>query len=123
MPNDNFKKVLNIVSNYDYVERNFGFFKYQQENLHKSNIYSIKLSNSGLNPENDKKPHYIYDLNEFIELLQSLVKVNFQGQLETDLTIEPLYKLIEYDYERKIFYVEPMIRQCFSRKISISACI
>ncbi len=50
--------VLKCASNYDYVERNYGFFKYQQENLHKSNIYSIKIENSGLNPDTDEKLTY-----------------------------------------------------------------
>ena len=103
MPNNTFKDVLNITSNYDYVERNFGFFKYQQENLHKSNIYSIKLSNSGLNPENDEHPNYIYELDTFINILKNEVKVNSNGQLETDLSKTPLYELY-YDSAKKRFY-------------------
>lgn len=42
--------ILKTVSRFDYVETNMGFFKYQQNQMHKSNIYSIKLTNTGLNP-------------------------------------------------------------------------
>ena len=66
----NLSKVLQTTSKYDYVERMYGFFKYQQENLHKSNIYSIKIANSGLNPENDEKLTY-YQKNELITILET----------------------------------------------------
>lgn len=62
--------VLKIVSHYDYVERTYGFFKYQQENTHKSNIYSVKLKNSGLNPQNDLTITY-FDYFQVIEKLKS----------------------------------------------------
>ena len=63
-------KVLNTTSKFDYVERIYGYFKYQQENLHKSNVYSIKLSNSGLNPEFDEKLRY-YEKSELISILET----------------------------------------------------
>ena len=47
------ESVLSTLAHFDFIERNFGFFKYQQENLHKSNVYSINLSNTGLNPAED----------------------------------------------------------------------
>lgn len=62
-------KVLETTSKYDYVERNYGFFKYQQENLHKSNIYSIKLANSGLNPKYDEQLTY-YNKSELVQILE-----------------------------------------------------
>lgn len=59
---------LKTLSHFDFVERNYGFFKYQQENLHKSNIYSINLSNTGLNPDND---YNSYTKEQVIERLLS----------------------------------------------------
>ena len=47
---DNLSEVLKYSSHYDYIERTYGYFKYQQESLHKSNVYSILIRNSGLNP-------------------------------------------------------------------------
>lgn len=67
-----FENILNIVSNYDYIECNKGFFKFRQNDLHKSNIYSIKLKNSGLNPENDI-------INEFSEG-EVIKKLEISGQ-------------------------------------------
>ncbi len=48
-----FPKLFNTISNFDHVERVKGLFKYQQNDIKKSNIYSLKLTNSGLNPAND----------------------------------------------------------------------
>lgn len=70
---DKFENILNIVSNYDYIECNKGFFKFRQNDLHKSNIYSIKLKNSGLNPEND------IIINEFSEG-EVIKKLELSGQ-------------------------------------------
>lgn len=50
--------VLRITSRYEFIERNYGMFTYQQENLHKSNIYSININNSGLNPESTLLNYY-----------------------------------------------------------------
>lgn len=52
---DNLAEVLNYASHYDYIERTYGYFKYQQESLHKSNVYSIIIRNSGLNPTNNEQ--------------------------------------------------------------------
>ena len=51
--NSLFPKLFNTISNFDHVERVKGLFKYQQNDIKKSNIYSLKLTNSGLNPSND----------------------------------------------------------------------
>ena len=48
-----FPKLFNTISNFDHVERVKGLFKYQQNDIKKSNIYSLRLTNSGLNPAND----------------------------------------------------------------------
>ena len=48
-----FLKLFNTISNFDHVERVKGLFKYQQNDIKKSNIYSLRLTNSGLNPAND----------------------------------------------------------------------
>ena len=48
-----FLKLFNTISNFDHVERVKGLFKYQQNDIKKSNIYSLRLTNSGLNPTND----------------------------------------------------------------------
>lgn len=102
--NLNIDDMLQIVSNYDYVERNFGFFKYQQENLHKSNIYSIKITNSGLNPETDKITETI-NLSKLVEMLIDKFKVNL---LEEIISVEnfeaenPLYDLY-FDYNTYTF--------------------
>ena len=99
-------QVLSAVSYYDFVERNKGFFKYQQENLHKSNIYSIKLTNTRLNPANDKQLNKYYNLYSFvnhllIELKNSFIETQnnqyiliFNGLKFTDVT---------YDYNKNIF--------------------
>ena len=79
MPAD-MEDVLNITSKYDYVERNYGFFKYQQENLHKSNIYSIKLSNTGLNPENDLKLIIVYSFEQLINKMCAAGKPTRQNE-------------------------------------------
>jgi hypothetical protein len=68
--------MLNVVSNFDFVERNKGFFKYQQENLHKSNIYSIKLTNTRLNPAQDDVLTTYKTLKSLIEHLTSVIKSN-----------------------------------------------
>lgn len=81
--NLNIDNILNVVSNYDYVERNYGFFKYQQENMHKSNVYSVKLTNSGLNPENDEDVTLI-----FIDTKKKLIdKITSEYVLTTDKRI------------------------------------
>lgn len=66
LPTTKIDTVLKIASHFDYVETNAGFFKYQQESLHKSNIYSVKLINSGLNPNGDyfSKDEVIYELEK-----------------------------------------------------------
>lgn len=51
---------LQYVSKYDFVERNQGVFKFQQEALHKSNIFSIQLNNTGLNPDTEETLNYIW---------------------------------------------------------------
>lgn len=51
-------KILETLSHFDFVERNYGFFKSQQENLHKSNVYSINLTNTGLNPDYDGNSYF-----------------------------------------------------------------
>ena len=48
-----FVKLFNTISNFDHVECVKGLFKYQQNDIKKSNVYSLKLTNSGLNPSND----------------------------------------------------------------------
>ena len=48
-----FVKLFNTISNFDHVECVKGLFKYQQNDIKKSNIYSLRLTNSGLNPAND----------------------------------------------------------------------
>jgi hypothetical protein len=68
--------MLNTVSNFDFVERNKGFFKYQQENLHKSNIYSIRLTNTRLNPANDDVLTIYKTLSKLIEHLIKIIKSN-----------------------------------------------
>jgi hypothetical protein len=71
--------MLQTVSKFDFIERNKGFFKYQQENMHKSNIYSIKLINTRLNPENDKKLIYYYseyDLQTYLIKNQTKFEIN-----------------------------------------------
>jgi hypothetical protein len=48
----------NIIENYMLIERIKGLYKYKQSDGHKSNIYSIRIVNSGLNdrmPESDVK--------------------------------------------------------------------
>lgn len=102
----NIDNILNVVSNYDYVERNFGFFKYQQENMHKSNVYSVKITNSGLNPENNLKVTYIYNKADLIKLLLDNVKINLYKELilVNDSHDEyPLYDLY-YDANNDTFY-------------------
>jgi hypothetical protein len=91
----NLQNVLKITSKFDFVERNFGFFKYRQEGTHKSNIYSVKLTNSGLNPENDE----FYNYKTEAELIQyfhekygvwfdvatrTFFEVSFTSKLPTD---------------------------------------
>lgn len=61
------ESVLSTLAHFDFIERNFGFFKYQQENLHKSNVYSINLSNTGLNPAEDETK--LYTKEQVIERL------------------------------------------------------
>jgi hypothetical protein len=66
-----FENMLKTVSNFDFIERNKGFFKYQQENLHKSNIYSIKLTNTRLNPANDKVLTKYKNISNFVSHLKT----------------------------------------------------
>lgn len=68
-PEVTINNILKTVSRFDYVETNMGFFKYQQDQMHKSNIYSIKLTNTGLNidPDTDIKS---YKKEEIIEKLK-----------------------------------------------------
>lgn len=98
-------KVLETTSKYDYVERNYGFFKYQQENLHKSNIYSIKLANSGLNPEYDEKITY-YKKAELISILETdnyyhqnfrYIENEDKFYLNIDLTNQKLNNLLNFN--------------------------
>ncbi len=49
----NYNKIFNTISNYDHIEHIKGLLKFQQNDIKKSNIYSIQLQNSGLNPQND----------------------------------------------------------------------
>lgn len=79
---DNLQEILKVTSKYDYVERNFGFFKYKQEGIHKSNIYSVKLNNSGLNPENDNTTKY-YSKQELIQYLCAKNSVYFDNIEDT----------------------------------------
>lgn len=78
--------VLTYASKYDYVERNFGFFKYQQENLHKSNVYSIKIENSGLNPETNTRKYYTQDfvLNDIEKYLNENNDINYMYDNNND---------------------------------------
>lgn len=62
--------ILKTVSRFDYVETNMGFFKYQQDQMHKSNIYSIKLTNTGLNP-NTHTDIKFYEREDIIEKLKT----------------------------------------------------
>lgn len=57
----NYTKILTTLNNYDYLEKVDGFFKAQQVSFKKSNIYSIKVTNSGFNPENDLNLSNFYD--------------------------------------------------------------
>jgi len=102
----NIDDMLNVVSNYDYVERNYGFFKYQQENMHKSNVYSVKITNSGLNPENNLKLKYIKDKKTLIKLLTDNIKANLYKELilvNRANGEHPLYDLY-YDSTNNCFY-------------------
>ena len=47
-------KILNTINSYDHIQLIDGFFKSAQIDYKKSNIYSLKVVNSGLNPINDK---------------------------------------------------------------------
>lgn len=57
------------VSKYDFLECIKGFFNAQEKNMSKSNIYSIQLTNSGLNPSSDIKVKY-YTKDEVIKELE-----------------------------------------------------
>ena len=57
------------INNYDFVQNVDGFFKFKQTGLHKSNIYSINLKNTGLSKAQDKETK-MYTKSEVIKLLQ-----------------------------------------------------
>ena len=57
------------INNYDFVQNVDGFFKFKQTGLHKSNIYSINLKNTGLSKAQDKETK-MYTKQEVIRLLQ-----------------------------------------------------
>ena len=94
--------MLNVVSNFDFVERNKGFFKYQQENLHKSNIYSIKLTNTRLNPAQDDVLTTYKTLKSLIEHLTSVIKSNSQNS-NTFIFDNKSYSNLYYDYNTNEF--------------------
>lgn len=64
--NDEYKS----ISNYDFIQVIDGFFKFKQTGLHKSNIYSINLKNTGLSKLLDKATK-MYTKQEVIKLLQN----------------------------------------------------
>lgn len=57
------------ISNYDFIQNIDGFFKFKQTGLHKSNIYSINLKNTGLSKSQDKEVKF-YTKQEAIKLLE-----------------------------------------------------
>lgn len=63
------QEIMAHISKYDHVEHLKGFFKLQQTDIHKSNVYSIQLTNTGLNPLQDLKLTY-YTKQQAAELMQ-----------------------------------------------------
>lgn len=94
-------KVLSVTNNYDFIERNQGFFKYQQETLHKSNIYSIKINNSGLNPDTSKK------LKTYtkIQVINKLCQAD-QPTLENEWTGNNRQFNLKYNAKTDSFYIQ-----------------
>lgn len=66
--NENKQYITNILNRYDYLEAVNGFYKFKQKGLHKSNIYSINLANTGVNPASDKIIKY-YTKSQIIDIL------------------------------------------------------
>jgi hypothetical protein len=94
-------KVLSVTNNYDFIERNQGFFKYQQETLHKSNIYSIKINNSGLNPDTSKKLKTYTKIQVINKLCQA-----GQPKLENGWTGNNRQFNLKYNAKIDSFYIQ-----------------
>ena len=43
-----FRENEDVTQNYEYIERTYGLYKFQPANGHKSNVYSVRVNNSGL---------------------------------------------------------------------------
>lgn len=91
------QETLKHVSKYDYLENIKGFFKFQQQSLHKSNIYSIKLTNSGFNPQLDQPVPY-YTRQQAGEKLQN------NNYLNIPLIYSYIYgdRFYEYTFEKDV---------------------
>ena len=69
-------KTLEHISTYDFLECIKGFFTAQEQNMSKSNVYSLQLTNSGLNPASDEQVNYYTKF----EAAKKLEKDNWTGE-------------------------------------------
>jgi hypothetical protein len=95
---DYLTEVLKDLTYYDYLEQVEGFFKYQQENLHKSNIYSINIDNSGLNPENDNIENTEIDKqkNKVRKQMRNILETAIRNSVSKYMPVETSLWKIEY---------------------------
>ena len=85
--------ILDTINSYDHVELIDGFFKSAQRDYKKSNIYSIKITNSGLNPEYDKSVNDFYEcllirnyayLKEQYKQFYQFINIQKFNEIQTD---------------------------------------
>lgn len=68
--------LITNIENYDFIQTVDGFFKFRQTGLHKSNIYSINLKNTGLDRSGDKVVKY-YTKKEVIKLIEQKYNIRY----------------------------------------------
>lgn len=80
-----------------------GVFKYQQSQKRKSNIYSIKLSNTGLNPDMSQITYYTKDeiINKISKPGNPIPENNYTGNNTDD----------EYSYDYVVSNFESLSKQ------------
>ena len=83
-----FSKLIQVCAKRTYID---GFFKSAQSDYKKSNIYSLRVRNSGLNPINDKS---ITDFHQYL-LLRNYAYLKKQYKQYQDFIDINQFKLLE----------------------------
>ena len=111
---DSVNGMTDIIHNYDFIQTVDGFYKFKQTGLHKSNIYSINLKNTGLSKAEDKSVR-LYTKKELIKLIEKQnPSFKYNEDQDVFIILDPAGEVSFEDYINKKY--EKVLTQDFEQK-------